>query len=59
MSEGADADVSIFDIKTSKKVDASKFKSKGKNSPFNGWELKGWAVTTIVSGIIKYDSTND
>jgi dihydroorotase len=54
LSEGADADVAIFDIKTEKEVDAKKFKSKGKNSPFNGWRLKGWAEMTIVSGEIKY-----
>ena len=54
LSEGADADVAIFDIQTEKEVDVKKFKSKGKNSPFNGWRLKGWAVTTIVSGEVKY-----
>jgi len=54
LSEGADADVAIFDIQTEKEVDVKKFKSKGKNSPFNGWRLKGWAVTTIVGGEIKY-----
>jgi dihydroorotase len=54
LSEGADADVAIFDIKNEKTVDTSQFKSKGRNSPFNGWKLKGWAVTTIVSGEIKY-----
>ncbi len=48
--------MAIFDIKTEKKVDVNKFKSKGKNTPFNGWNLKGWAVTTIVSGEIKYEA---
>ena len=55
LSEGAEADVAIFDITTEKKVDVNNFKSKGRNSPFNGWNLKGWAVTTIVSGEIKYE----
>jgi dihydroorotase len=56
LSEGADADVAIFDITTEKKVDANDFKSKGRNTPFNGWNLKGWAVTTIVSGQVKYQA---
>jgi dihydroorotase len=56
LSEGVDADVAIFDITTEKKIDVNQFKSKGRNSPFNGWNLKGWAVTTIVSGEIKYQN---
>jgi dihydroorotase len=56
LSEGVEADVAIFDITTEKKVDVNQFKSKGRNSPFNGWNLKGWAVTTIVSGEIKYQA---
>jgi dihydroorotase len=56
LSEGVEADVAIFDITTEKKVDINQFKSKGRNSPFNGWNLKGWAVTTIVSGEIKYQA---
>lgn len=56
LSEGAVADVSIFDIKTEQKVDVRKFKSRGKNTPFNGWNLKGWAVTTLVSGEVKYQA---
>ena len=59
LSEGAGADVAIFDIKTARKVDAKSFKSKGKNSPFNGWDLKGFAVTTIVNGEIKYQADKD
>ena len=31
-------------------VDSSQFKSKSKNTPFNGWKLKGRAVQTIVGG---------
>lgn len=56
LSEGADADVSIFDIKNERKVDVNQFKSKGRNSPFNGWNLKGWCELTIVNGEIKYQA---
>ena len=54
LSEGAVADVAIFDIQNEQKVDVSKFKSRGKNSPFNGWNLKGFVSTTIVGGEVKY-----
>src|SRR5574341_140098 len=50
LSIGADADITIIDPNIEWTVDASKFKSKSKNTPFNGWKLKGRAVQTIVHG---------
>src|SRR5262252_106087 len=47
---GAVADVTIFDPNREIKVDASKFQSKSRNTPFGGWELKGAPVATIVGG---------
>ncbi|HEU0175856.1 MAG TPA: dihydroorotase, partial [Blastocatellia bacterium] len=47
---GAVADVTIFDPNREIKVDASKFQSKSRNTPFDGWELKGAPVATIVGG---------
>lgn len=49
---GADADVIIVDPKAEWTVDASKFASKSRNTPFNGWKLKGKVLYTIVSGRI-------
>ncbi|MCI0338854.1 MAG: dihydroorotase [Acidobacteria bacterium] len=49
---GSTADVTIFDPQKQIKVDASKFQSKSRNTPFDGWELKGAAVATIVGGRI-------
>jgi dihydroorotase len=31
-------------------VDAAAFQSRSTNTPFQGWELKGRAVRTIVAG---------
>src|SRR5215813_13991863 len=47
---GAIADVTIFDPNKTIKIDASKFQSKSRNTPFGGWELKGAPVATILGG---------
>jgi dihydroorotase len=47
---GAIADVTIFDPNKKIKIDASKFQSKSRNMPFDGWELKGAPVATVVGG---------
>ncbi len=49
---GAIADLTIVDLETEKIVDPNKFLSKGKNTPFKLWNLKGWPVMTIVNGEI-------
>jgi len=50
LSVGADADITIIDPDLDWTVDVSQFKSRSKNTPFNGWKLKGRAVQTIVGG---------
>lgn len=50
----ADADVTLIDPKAAWTIDASKFRSKSRNTPFDGWKVSGRAVTTIVGGVIKY-----
>ena len=52
LTEGSDADITIIDPDVEWTVDASQFKSKSKNTPFQGWKLKGRAVRTIVGGIL-------
>ncbi len=52
LSIGADADITILDTEKEFTVEASKFFSKGKNTPFNGWMLKGVPVFTILKGKI-------
>lgn len=49
---GSDADIVIVDKNREWKVDAEKFISKGKNTPFHGWILKGLAAVTICKGKI-------
>jgi len=52
LKHGADADIVIFDPEREFTVDTDAFFSKGKNSPFDGWRLKGLVLKTIVSGEI-------
>lgn len=46
------ADLTIFAPNDEIIVDSEKFKSKGKNTPFNGFKLKGKVYYTIVNGKI-------
>lgn len=54
LSIGSDADITIIDMDRSFVINPDVFKSKGKNSPFTGWKVKGAAITTIVDGKVVY-----
>jgi dihydroorotase len=47
---GAAGDLTILDLESEYTVNAEEFVSKGKNSPFDGWTLKGRPVFTICKG---------
>ena len=50
LSVGAAADVTLIDPDLEWAVNADNFQSASRNSPFEGWKLKGRAVRTIVKG---------
>jgi dihydroorotase len=50
----SDADIAIINTQNQYTVDSEKFLSKGKNSPFNKWPLKGTVEKTICMGKV-YD----
>jgi dihydroorotase len=56
IKEGAVADLAIADLNQSYIVDAEKFVSKGKNTPFNGSSLTGRILYTLVDGNIVIDN---
>ncbi len=58
LDEGAKADFVIFDPKCSWQVDPEKFASKGKNTPFSGWELQGRVIRTAAAGEVVYRLEN-
>ena len=56
---GADADVTVIDPNFRWTIDANQFKSKSRNCPFDGWDVTGRAVTTIVAGQVKFNISLD
>jgi len=50
LSVGAPADITLIDPDLEWTVKIDKFESASRNSPFDGWKLKGRAVRTIVVG---------
>ncbi|QED47474.1 dihydroorotase [Cytobacillus dafuensis] len=52
---GAYADIVLLDLNHSEKINPEQFASKGRNTPFAGWECKGWPVLTIVNGKIVWN----
>ncbi|MBZ5678313.1 MAG: dihydroorotase [Acidobacteriia bacterium] len=54
LARGSVADVTIFDPKKKWTFEAAKSLSKSRNTPFDGWQLQGRVVATIVSGTIVY-----
>jgi dihydroorotase len=54
IKKGARADLVLIDLNHEWKIDSKKFYSKSKNSPFDGFKVKGRAVMTIVAGKVVY-----
>lgn len=51
---GSAADVVVFDPAREWVVEPESFYSKGRNTPFAGWELKGRPLATVVDGRVVY-----
>ncbi len=56
LSVGIDANITVIDMDKTYKIDANQFQSLGRNTPFDGWNVKGKAFLTMVDGkIVFYD----
>lgn len=53
---GAVADITVINPNATWVVEAANLKSKGKNTPFEGWKMRGKVTTTIVGGNVVYRS---
>ncbi len=54
---GGRADITIFDPQQEWTYHAAAGRSKSRNSPFDGWKLKGAVIATVVGGRVVYRRT--
>lgn len=54
LAVGSHADVTVFDPAKKWTYHAAESHSKSKNSPFDGWQLQGKVMATVVSGEIRF-----
>jgi dihydroorotase len=54
LAKGSVADVTLFDPARRWTVDPTRFKSKGRNTPYGGQTLTGQTISTIVGGRVVY-----
>jgi dihydroorotase len=54
LAEGAPADVTVLAPDAQVTISAAALKSKSKNTPFEGWALRGGVAATIVGGRVVY-----
>lgn len=54
IKKGAVADLALIDIDTEWEIQSSEFSSKSKNSPFDGYKVKGRALRTVLGGKTVY-----
>jgi dihydroorotase len=54
LAEGAPADISILAPDLSVTVSIERMRSKSRNTPFDGWTLRGGVAATIVGGRVVY-----
>jgi dihydroorotase len=55
---GRAADITIIDPHVAYKVDVKRFQSLSRNCPFDGWQLQGKAVLTMIDGRIVFEEGN-
>ncbi len=54
LKPGAAADITLINPDVSWTVDPGRFRSKGRNTPFSGWTLRGQVIRTLVGGKTVY-----
>jgi dihydroorotase len=57
LAEGQPADITVLAPDMPVTVRAAELKSKSKNTPFDGWQLRGGVAATIVGGRVVYRAT--
>ncbi|HET7093532.1 MAG TPA: amidohydrolase family protein, partial [Thermomicrobiales bacterium] len=52
---GSDADITIWDPNLTRPVDSARTQTNADYSPYEGWTVAGWPVTTISRGRVVFD----
>ena len=52
LAVGADGDLTVVDLERTGRVEAARLQTKAKQSPFDGWPLRGLPVATVVRGAV-------
>ncbi len=55
LAEGGPADMTLIDPALSWSVDSRRFLSLSRNTPFDGWQVTGGVVMTLVAGRVVYE----
>ena len=58
LAPGSPADLTVLDLDRERAVDPARFQTKGRNTPYAGWNLQGWTVSTIVGGTVVWQETS-
>lgn len=56
LSKGKQADITIINPDVEYEIDVDTFRSKSRNCPYNGWNVKGKVEKTIVGGEIRFEA---
>ena len=54
LAPGSPADVTLIDLDREVVVDSASFESRSRNTPFDGWRLRGGPRATVVAGDVVY-----
>ena len=56
LATGSPADITILAPDTEIEVSADRFRSKARNTPFDGWRLRGAVAAAVVGGRVVYSN---
>ncbi|MBL7664627.1 MAG: dihydroorotase [Bacteriovoracaceae bacterium] len=56
LKNGAIANLTVIDLDKEQVIQAADFHSKGRNTPFNGWKVKGIPMMTIYKGRVVFEN---
>jgi dihydroorotase len=56
LKKGAAADLAVLDLDARQVVDRNRSRSKSRNTPFHGWELRGLVTHTVVGGKVVHEA---